>query len=129
MTRKILGPLGAFVAWWAVATVLDRSLRLAWPEYAVAFPTLAFTLGMRVARLVEGAVCTLASGAVAAWISRRSSGAAVATGVLLLVFFVPTHAMIWSRFPVWYHVVFLCSLLPLTMLGARATGRRDAVGG
>ena len=26
--------------------------------------------------------------------------------------------MIWNKFPVWYHLTFLLSLLPLTLLGA-----------
>ncbi len=126
----VLAALAGFFAWWIVATVLDRALRLAWPGYALAFPTFTFSLGMLLARLVEGALCTLAAGAVAAWIGRRSSfrGAAVAMAALLLLFFVPAHAMIWSHFPVWYHLTFLGSLAPLTLLGARlvslSEGRR-----
>jgi hypothetical protein len=117
--RKILAAVAAFAAWFVLATVLDRALRLAWPRYAEVLPTLSFSLGMLVARLVEGAASTIAAGAVAAWIARRGRDAAVATGVLLLLLFVPTHAMLWTRFPVWYHLVFLGSLLPLTLLGAR----------
>jgi hypothetical protein len=26
--------------------------------------------------------------------------------------------MIWDKFPVWYHLTFLLSLVPLTLLGA-----------
>jgi hypothetical protein len=117
--RKILAAVAGFAAWFVVATVLDRALRLAWPRYAEVLPSLSFSLGMLVARLVEGAASTIAAGAVAAWIARRDRAAAVATGALLLLLFVPTHAMLWNRFPVWYHLVFLGSLLPLTLLGAR----------
>ena len=117
----VIAAVAGFFAWWIVATVLDRALRLAWPAYAVAFPTFTFSLGMLLARLVEGALCTIAAGAVAAWMGRRSSSrrAAVAMAALLLLFFVPTHAMIWSHFPVWYHLTFLGSLAPLTLFGAR----------
>jgi hypothetical protein len=37
---------------------------------------------------------------------------------LLLVFFVPIHAMLWDKFPAWYHLVFLASLVGFTWLGA-----------
>ncbi len=123
MKRKLLAVVAGFATWFVVATVLDRALRLAWPRYAEVLPALSFTLGMLVARLVEGAASTLAAGAVTAWIGRRSVAAAVATGVLLLLLFVPTHAMLWSRFPIWYHLLFLGSLGPLTLLGASLRGK------
>jgi uncharacterized protein (DUF983 family) len=124
----VLAAVAGFFTWWIVATVLDRALRLAWPEYAVAVPTMTFSLSMLLARLVEGALCTLAAGALAAWIGRASSSrrAAVAMAALLLLFFVPTHAMIWSHFPVWYHLTFLGSLAPLTLLGARLVSLSEA---
>ncbi|HEY2513763.1 MAG TPA: hypothetical protein VGI39_23005 [Polyangiaceae bacterium] len=125
MKRKILGAVLGFFAWWVVATVLDRLLRLAWPHYAEVLKAFAFTLGMLIARLVEGAASTLAAGFVAAWVARKPGGAALATGVLLLALFVPTHAMIWDKFPVWYHLLFLSSLVPLTLLGARLLPARS----
>jgi hypothetical protein len=133
MTRKLLAAVAGFAAWFVVATVCDRALRLAWPGYAEVLPTLSFSLGMLGARLAEGAASTIAAGAIAAWIARRGVAAPVAVGALLLLLFVPTHAMLWSRFPVWYHLVFLGSLLPLTLLGARlrgsaVTGRPEPLG-
>jgi hypothetical protein len=126
MMRKPLAAVAGLAAWFVVATVCDRALRLAWPRYAEALPTLSFSLGMLVARLVEGAASTIAAGAVVAWIARRGVAAPLAAGVLLLLLFVPTHAMLWSRFPVWYHLVFLGSLVPLTLLGASLRGREGA---
>ena len=38
-------------------------------------------------------------------------------GVLLLIGFIPVHISLWDRFPVWYHLTFLLSLVPLTYLG------------
>jgi hypothetical protein len=39
--------------------------------------------------------------------------------LLLLALFVPFHLGLWARFPVWYHIVFLGSLVPLVVLGAK----------
>lgn len=40
-------------------------------------------------------------------------------GVLLLLAFIPQHIMLWDKFPLWYHLTFLLSLVPLTYAGAR----------
>jgi hypothetical protein len=39
---------------------------------------------------------------------------------LLLLLFLPTHYLLWQRFPVWYHLVFLGSLIVIPLLGARS---------
>ena len=38
--------------------------------------------------------------------------------LLILALFVPVHVSLWSTFPVWYHLVFLGSLVPLVILGS-----------
>jgi len=39
--------------------------------------------------------------------------------VVLLLAFIPQHAMLWDKFPIWYHLTFLLSLVPLTYAGGR----------
>jgi len=74
------------------------------------------------ARLAIGAVATVAAGAVSARIA-RSSIAGLAPGLLLLLFFIPVHVSLWEKFPVWYHLTFLLSLVPLTYAGSRLVDR------
>ena len=108
----------ALVVWIVVATAIHRLMCVLWPAYAEATPLLNFTLPMKIARLSLGAFCTLIAGATA----RRLSAARrlpVVLGCVLLAFFLPEHYRLWSRFPVWYHLTFLLSLVPLTVLGAR----------
>ena len=108
----------ALVVWFVVATAVHRFMCLMWPAYALATPLMNFTLSMKIARLLLGAVCTV----IAAATARRLSAARwlpVALGIALLVLFVPGHYRIWDRFPVWYHLTFLGSLIPLALLGAR----------
>ena len=73
---------------------------------------------MKVARLSIGALATLAAGWVAALVARSTTAALVA-GALLLVAFIPQHILLWDQFPVWYHMTFLLSLVPLTYAGGR----------
>jgi hypothetical protein len=45
--------------------------------------------------------------------------ARVTAGLLLVVVFVPQHIMLWEKFPIWYHLTFLVSLVPLACLGGQ----------
>jgi hypothetical protein len=118
MLRAIGALIGALVIWLVVATIGHRLMCLVWPAYAAATPLLSFTLSMKLARLVLSTFCTLIAGAAA---SRLGSARwlPVALGCALVVLFLPEHYLIWSRLPVWYHLTFLGSLIPLAVLGAR----------
>jgi hypothetical protein len=126
-SRAIFKTVGAVIAtivtWFFVATVLNLALRAWWPHYHEAETAFNFTLTMKLARLVLGAISCLGAGFVAAWIGRVGMRTAMLTGIVLLVLFIPGHYRIWDKFPVWYHLTFLVSLLPLTLLGA-ALNRR-----
>jgi ABC-type uncharacterized transport system permease subunit len=94
-------------------------MRSAWPEYASVAETMRFTLSTQFARLAMGALATLAAGCVTAVIARGSKVATLATGILLLIAFIPQHIMLWDKFPVWYHLTFLSSLVPLSVSGGQ----------
>ena len=116
--RGIGALIAALVVWFVVATAIHRLMCVLWPAYAIATPLLAFTLPMKIARLSLGVLCTLLAGATA----RRLSPARwlpIAVGCALVMLFAPAHYRIWDRLPVWYHLTFLGSLIPLAVLGAR----------
>ena len=108
--------------WIAVASVAGLIMRSAWPEYASVADAMTFTLPMMFARLAIGASATIGAGWVTALIARRSMLATVAAGLLLVAVFVPQHIMLWNKFPVWYHLTFLVSLVPLAYLGGQIEG-------
>src|ERR1700749_4308475 len=114
---KAIGALiVALIVWFVAATVIHRLMCALWPAYAVATPLLIFTLPMKIARLALGAFCTV----IAAAIARRINSARwlpAFLGCALLFLFLPEHLKIWNRLPVWYHLTFLCSLIPLALLG------------
>ena len=127
---KITGAvIAALVTWFFVATVVNLALRAFWPHYHEAEIAFNFTFAMKVARLLLGAISTLGAGFVAAWIDKGRMRAATLTGIVLLALFIPGHYRIWEKFPLWYHLTFLVSLLPLTLLGAalnHGVGRKTA---
>jgi hypothetical protein len=110
--------IAALATWFFVATVLNLALRASWPHYHEAEIAFNFTFAMKLARLVLAAISSLGAGFVAAWISKGRMRVATITGIVLLGLFVPGHYRLWDKFPVWYHLTFLVSLLPLTLLGA-----------
>ena len=127
MTRSILAFIVGLVVWVLVVSILNRGLRLAFGGYAAAEPQMAFTLGMMAARLVLGAVASLAAGAVTKVVAPSNARVVWVLGVLLLAAFIPIHARLWTKFPVWYHLVFLGTLVPLIVLGATLLRRRSRI--
>ena len=123
MKRRVLAVVAALVIWVVIATVAGLIMRAAWRDYATVADAMTFTPPMMLARLSIGALATLAAGWLAATVSPPSTVAATTTGVVLLVLFIPQHAMLWTRFPVWYHLTFLLSLVPLGYLGGRFASR------
>jgi hypothetical protein len=126
MIRNIGAIVAGLVAWIAIVSVIDRCMRLAWPEYAATLPTLAFTLPMMFARLTEGAITSVAAGFINRLIARTPLWPAVLQGVIILLVFLPEHYKLWHNFPVWYHLTFLGYLVPLTVLGATLVPNRLA---
>ena len=118
MLRGIGGIAGGLFAWVLVATVGNRVLRAAWPGYAAVEVAMNFTLAMLLVRLLLGALSSLCAGFFAAWIAKGNRIAVKVLAGLLLVAFIPVHYTLWERFPVWYHLTFLLSLVAATVLGA-----------
>jgi len=127
MRKSIFAVVAGLIGWLAITTLAGLILRVSWPAYASVASAMIFTLPMLLARLSVSAVATLAAGLIATRIRPRSIVVTVMPGVILLVLFIPQHIMLWHKFPIWYHLGFLSSLVPLTWAGgtmAAPTPRR-----
>ena len=116
--RAVAGVAGGLFTWVVVATVGNLLLRIVWPSYAEVEVAMNFTPAMLVMRLLLGALSSLCAGFLAARITKRSRGPVHILACLLVVAFIPVHYELWERFPVWYHLVFLVSLVAATIFGA-----------
>ena len=125
MTKNIIGVVAGLGVWVIVATVAGLIMRVSWPGYASVASSMTFTLPMMIARLSIGAIATIAMGIVTAAIA-KSVILRLMPGMLMLLIFIPEHVMLWEKFPVWYHLTFLLSLVPLTYLGGRFGGRPNS---
>jgi hypothetical protein len=110
MLRQIGGVVGGVVVWFLIANVGNHVLRVTWPGYSEVEVAKTFTPGMLIARLLLGAISSLCAGFVAVWVTNRSMFAIKSLAGLLLIMFLPVITL-WERFPPWYHVVFLASLV------------------
>jgi hypothetical protein len=120
MIRAVVAVIVGLVVWLICATALNILVRIMLPGYAAAEPQLQFTLIMMIARLaLPGAIPSLAAGFASAWISRGNRRVTAVLATILLVVFLPAHYHLWTKFPLWYHLTFLGSLLLLTWLGAK----------
>src|SRR5262245_15337088 len=126
MAKTILGVVVGLVAWVVLASIAGLILRAAWSDYAAVAESMAFTLPMLIARLTISAVTLLAAARVTALIAPRATIATVALGAVLVAAFVPIHIGVWDRFPVWYHLTFLLTLVPLCVIGGRLGRRADS---
>ena len=125
MKRSILACLAGLLTWAVVVTVINRVLRLSLPNYTTAEQTLQFTLGMKWARLLMAIVTSLLAGAVIRWISPSSRWAPLIVGSVVLAMFLPWHIANWSKFPAWYHLTFLLTIIPAVLVGALLPPRRN----
>jgi CDP-diglyceride synthetase len=127
MKRSILGFIVGLAVWVLVASLLNRSLRFGLEGYAAAEPQMTFTHAMMAARLALGALASLAAGAVTRAVAPSSTRLLWALGAVLLAAFIPVHIQLWAKFPVWYHLVFLGTLVPLVALGGTFTRNRSRI--
>lgn len=117
MWRTIGATVAGLVAWAIIITLLNFGLRAAIPGYHAAEATLQFTLAMKIGRLTEAALTSLAAGAVVGWAAPSKKYAPWLVGLIILAMFLPVHIGLWSKFPVWYHLAFLVPIVPLVLLG------------
>ena len=118
MLRSTLAIILAVITWFVVATIGNRILRAVLPGYSAVEVSLNFTLTMMICRLILGLVSSLCAGFLCAVIAGCTSVAPRITAVIMVVLFLPSHYILWTKFPVWYHLFFLLTLAPTILIGA-----------
>lgn len=121
--RIVGGLIAGFICAAAIARLAFGALASAWPEYAAAVPERAYTLPMLWARLSLAALLTVAAGAAAVLVAGDRRAAWILGAAFVLVS-LPSHLhYVWAEYPVWYHAVYLLSLVPLARLGGELAAR------
>lgn len=132
MLRIISGIIVGFLVWSLLWVGSDALLSAIWTWYgnhqsefeAAVLSNQPFRADsfILILGLFRSVIFSLAAGMIAAKIARNSLAAFFA-GVLLLLFGIFIQSIYWNYVPLWYHVLFLISLIPLTYAGGKFFGR------
>ena len=117
--RGLFAIFVAAVVWTVLATVMNLAVRYTWPDYAAVERSMEFTLPMLLLRLGFGVIASFAAGWAGARIAPTARVPMYIFAAVLVGLFLPVHIALWARFPAWYHLFFLLSLVAFTWLGAR----------
>ena len=130
MLRIILGVIAGFVAWsilWVGSDQLLISLSKDWygnHQYAFQAAMVNQTsfipdTTILLLHLVRAVIISIMAGFLAAMVANENRRAPMILGVVLLLFGIAVQATAWSYLPIWYHLIFLLLLIPMTILGGR----------
>lgn len=130
MLKIVLGVIAGFVAWSIIWVGSDQALVMASPAWYGAHQDRAYLAlansesftadnTIMAIRLVISIVATLMSGFLAAFIAGENRRAPLVLGVILLLVGIAVQASAWNVMPVWFHVIFLALLLPMSIVGGK----------
>lgn len=129
MLRIILGVIVGFVVWSILWVGSDQVMiqTIGWyGDHQHAFERAmvnkeAFEplMSILMINIVRSVIISLVSGYVAALVAAENRRSTLILGVVLLLFGAMVEVMAWNFLPVWYHLVFLVLLIPVTIAGGK----------
>lgn len=119
MVKIVWGVIAGFVLWSAFWVVSDLTLAVLSPDwYGNGLENV--TNGYLLIALARSIFISIIAGYIASFIARQNSiQTALILGVLLFLFGVFVQVSNWNKIPLWYHLIFLGLLVPMTWLGAK----------
>jgi uncharacterized membrane protein YeaQ/YmgE (transglycosylase-associated protein family) len=130
MGRIILGVIVGFIAWSIIWVGGDETFGSLLPDWygtqKLAFEKAAFnktpfdaSSSFLLFKLIHSIVTSVISGYLAAFISKENNRTTLILGILLLAVGIYFESTYWSQLPIWYHLVFLILLIPMTIAGGK----------
>lgn len=129
MLRIILGVIVGFVVWSILWVGSDQVMiqTIGWyGEHQHAFERAmvnkeAFSpdLTVLILNIVRGVIISFISGYIAVLAAGENKKSTLYLGILLLLFGAMVEVMAWNFLPVWYHLIFLVLLIPVTIAGGK----------
>ncbi len=130
MVRIILGVVAGFIAWSIMWVGTDQVLRNLSPEWYGAqqagletamYNTTPFEVDstILIISIFRSIIFSLMAGFLAAFVAGENRRSPLWLGLLLLVFGIFVQAFSWNYVPLWYNLIFLVLLVPMTVLGGR----------
>ena len=130
MVRIILGAIIGFIVWLIFLLGSDQIWVAMSPNWygkhqielqaAVnnKTPFMADSLILIIA-VIRNIILSVFAGFIAALIAKENLKSPLGLGVLLLAFGIFIHSFFWNNAPLWYHLLILLLVIPMTILGGR----------
>ena len=130
MLRMIAGVIVGFVVWSVIWVGMDALMSVISPGwFGKIFAEFQNAVNrnepfmspksVSVYLIFQSVLCSLIAGFTATVIARESRKTTITLGILLLVTGIFVEASNWNYFPIWYHILFLLLLIPMTILGGK----------
>ena len=119
MLRVILGVIAGFVVWTLVRLAGNDIFIALAPSFAPSRDFSVIPTSFLIFLFVLSCFCSIAAGLSAVFISREKFLTVSLLAGLLLLVGIAFQAIAWNLLPLWYHALFLISLVPMTFLGAK----------
>jgi hypothetical protein len=130
MLRIILGIVVGFIAWsiiWVGSDALIASFSPDWWRAQKSAMELAVYNGemfrtsttIYVLDLVRTGIASIMAGFLTTIVAGENRRSTVVLGIVLLVVGCLVQYHVFNVFPLWYHIIFLVLLIPLTILGGK----------
>ena len=130
MLRIILAIIIGFIVWSVLWVGTDVILSLISPNWygktfidfqAAVDNKTSYTIAstILILSLIRSVIFSVLSGSITALIAKENTKSTLGLGILLLVFGIFIQSVYWNYMPLWYHLLFLGLLIPMTILGGK----------
>ncbi len=130
MVRIILGVIVAFIVWLILLLGSDFIWVALSPEWYGKHQTeLEAAVNNKtpfmadstilVITVLRNVIFSIIAGFIAAVIAKENFKAPLGLGILLLAFGIFIHSFFWNNAPIWYHILNLLVVIPMTVLGGK----------
>ncbi len=120
MVRIILGIIVGFCVWTAIFIGGEEVLRAIVPGVVAPVDVTYFdSVGVLLGYLVRSMIASILAGLTAVLVASENSKTPLILGIILLAVGIMVQIGAWNVLPVWYHLVFLALLVPMTILGGK----------
>ena len=130
MFRIVLGAIAGFILWSILWVGSDAILSAISPDWwgkrslefrAAVENKTPYSLDsiVLILLLIKSLVISVISGFVTAIIARENAKSTLLLGILLVLFGIFIQSTHWNYMPLWYHILFLLLLIPMSMLGGK----------
>lgn len=130
MVRLILGIIVGFAAWSILWLGSDQVLMLASPDWygdhqrgfeKAMFNNTGFVpdTAILVMHIFRAIIISIMAGFLAAFVANENSRSTLILGILLFAFGLLVQIAAWNYLPIWYHIIFLALLIPMTIAGSK----------